>query len=171
MFILLRPQWRRAVAGKSIFLSNVALLSANRAGVGYIFHVPESIQIASWNASVIMANKHLTIVHTFCRVFLLFLNFLNTINTIFEGAHFAPGSPRCTGLPYLCYQKYDIQQAVDMGLTSHVMCKILVFGSYCSQHTRRKKSSFSLLRYNILLYFFWNLRYLIEVLKCFLYGI
>ena len=46
-------------------LSNVALLSANRAGFGYIFHVPESIQIADWNVSVIIANKNLTMVHIF----------------------------------------------------------------------------------------------------------
>ena len=53
-------------------LSNVALLSANRAGVGYIFHVQESIQIANWNASVIIANKNWTKVHIFCRFFYCF---------------------------------------------------------------------------------------------------
>ena len=81
------------------FLSNVALLSANRAEVGYIFHVPESIQIANWNASVIISNKNLTTVHIFCRVFLMFSNALNFIITIFEGAHFALSSPLCPGLP------------------------------------------------------------------------
>ena len=48
----------------TFLLSNVALLSANRAGVGHIFHVSGSIQIANWNASVIIANKNLTVVHT-----------------------------------------------------------------------------------------------------------
>ena len=54
------------------FLSIPTLLSANRAGVGYIFHVPESIQIANWNASVIIENKNLTMFHIFCRIFYCF---------------------------------------------------------------------------------------------------
>ena len=58
---------------KIVFIfSNVPLLSANRAGVGYIFHMPESIQIANWNASVIIANKNLTMVHILCWVFYCF---------------------------------------------------------------------------------------------------
>ena len=71
----------------------MALLSANRVGVGYIFPVPESIQIPNWNASVIITDKNLTMVHIFCRVILLFSNSLNIINTIFEGVYFAPVSP------------------------------------------------------------------------------
>ena len=83
-----------------------------------------------------------------------------------------PGLQRQNGLfMCLCYEKYDMQQAVEIELSSRVMCKVLVFGSYCSHHTRRKKSNFFPLLHNILLYFFWNLRYLIEVLKCFLDGI
>ena len=61
--MLLRPQWRQAIAENSIFLSKVALLSANHVRVGYIFHVLESIQIANWNTSVIITNKNLTMVH------------------------------------------------------------------------------------------------------------
>ena len=37
--------------------------------------------------------------------------------------------------------------------------------------TRREKSNSFPTPHNILLYIFWNLRYLIEVLKCFLDGI
>ena len=44
---------------------------------------------------------------------------------------------------YLWYEKYGMQQAVEIGLSSRVMCRVLVFGSYCSHHTRRKKSIFS----------------------------
>ena len=74
---------------------------------------------------------------------------------------------------YLCYERYDMQQAVEIGLSSRVMCKVLVCGSYCSHHTLREKSNFFPLLHNIpvLLYIFWNLRYLIKVLKCFLDGI
>ena len=76
--------------------------------VGHIFHVPESIQIANWNASVIIANKNLTMVHIFCG-FLLFSNSSNIIHTIFEGAHFAPARTLCPGPPYmktLIYMKF-----------------------------------------------------------------
>ena len=45
---------------------------------------------------------------------------------------------------YLWYEKYGMQQAVEIGLSSRVMCRVLVFGSYCSHHTRRKKSIFPL---------------------------
>ena len=38
-------------------------------------------------------------------------------------------------------------------------------------HTRREKFNFFPAPHNILLYFFRNLQYLIEVLKCFLDGI
>ena len=72
---------------------------------------------------------------------------------------------------YLCHEKYDIQQAVGIKLSSRVMCKVLFFGSYCSHHTRREKFNFFPTPRNILLYFFRNLRYLIEVLKCFLDSI
>ena len=72
---------------------------------------------------------------------------------------------------YLCHEKYDIQQAVEIELSSCVMCKVLFFGSYCSHHTRREKFNFFPKPHKILLYFFRNLRYLIEVLKCFLDGI
>ena len=72
---------------------------------------------------------------------------------------------------YPCYEKYDIQQAVEIGLSSRVMCKVLFFGSYCLHHTRREKCNFFPAPHNILYYIFlWNLRYLI-VLKCFLEGI
>ena len=30
---------------------------------------------------------------------------------------------------YLCYEKYGMQQAVEIGLLSRVMCSVLVFGS------------------------------------------
>ena len=50
-------------------LSNMVLLSANRARIGHIFHVPESIQIANWNASVIIANENLTMVNIFVEFF------------------------------------------------------------------------------------------------------
>ena len=72
---------------------------------------------------------------------------------------------------YLCHEKYDIQQAVEIELSSYVMCKVLFFGLYCSHHTRREKFNFFLTPHNVLFYFFRNLRYLIEVLKCFLDGI
>ena len=45
------------------------------------------------------------------------------------------------------------------------------FGLYCSHHTRPEKLNSFLATHNILLYFFRNLLYLIEVLKCFLDGI
>ena len=32
---------------------------------------------------------------------------------------------------YMCHEKYDIQQGVEIELSSRVMCK----GSYCSAHT------------------------------------
>ena len=70
-----------------------------------------------------------------------------------------------------CYEKYDIQQAVEIGLSFRVMCEVVFFSSYCSHHTRREKFKFFPAPHNILLYFFRNLRYLIEVLKCFLDGI
>ena len=67
---------------------------------------------------------------------------------------------------------YDIQQVVEIGLLSRVMCKLLFFGSYCWHHTRRKNSNFFPAPYNILFFFFfWNLRYLIKLLKCFFDGI
>ena len=47
----------------------------------------------------------------------------------------------------------------------------LFFGSYCSHHTRREKLNSFPATHNIILYFFQNLLYLIEVLKCFLDGI
>ena len=50
----------------------MALLSANRAGVGYIFHVPESIQIANGNTSVIVANKNLAMAQIFVEFFTVF---------------------------------------------------------------------------------------------------
>ena len=72
---------------------------------------------------------------------------------------------------YLCHEKYDLQQAVEIELSSRVMCKVLFFGSYCSHYTRCENFNFFPTPHNILLYFFRNLRYLIEVLKCFLDGI
>ena len=47
----------------------------------------------------------------------------------------------------------------------------LDFSSYCSYHTRCEKFNSFPTTHNILLYFFQNLLYLIEVLKCFLDGI
>ena len=76
-----------------------------------------------------------------------------------------------TNSMYLCYEKYDIQQAVEIGLSSRVMCKVFFFNSYCSHYTRREKFNFLPAPSNILLYFYLNLRYLIDVLKCFLDGI
>ena len=53
-----------------------------------------------------------------------------------------------------------------------VLCdKVLFFGSYCSHRTRPEKFNSFPATHNILLYFFQNLLYLIEVLKCFLDGI
>ena len=52
---------------------------------------------------------------------------------------------------YLCCEKYDMQQAVEIGLSSRVMCRALVFGSYCSHHTRRENSNFFPMMHNILL--------------------
>ena len=50
-----------------------------------------------------------------------------------------------------------------------VMCdKVFFFGSCYSHHTRREKFNSFPATHNILLYFFRNLLYLIEVLKCFL---
>ena len=75
---------------------------------------------------------------------------------------------------YLRYEKYEIQQAVEIGLPSRVMYKVLFFSSYCSHHTRREKSNFFPALHNIvllLLFLFFNVRYLIEVLKCFLDSI
>ena len=47
-----------------------------------------------------------------------------------------PRSKRQNGLlTYLCYEKNVMQQVVDIGLSSRVMCRILFFGSYCSHHT------------------------------------
>ena len=40
-----------------------------------------------------------------------------------------------------CYEKYNMQQAVEIGLPSRVI--VLVFGSYCSHHTRREKFDLS----------------------------
>ena len=68
---------------------------------------------------------------------------------------------------YLCCEKYDLQRAVEIGLSSRMMCEVLVFDSYCSHHTRRKKSNFFPLLHNILFIFFLHLRYFIEVLKFF----
>ena len=65
---------------------------------------------------------------------------------------------------YLCHEKYDIQQAVEIELSSRVMYEVLFFGWYYSHHTRREKFNFFPTPHNILLYFFRNLRYLIEVL-------
>ena len=48
-----------------------------------------------------------------------------------------------------------MQQAVEIGFLSRVMCKVLIFGSYCSHHTRREKSNFLPLVYNTLLCFFF----------------
>ena len=47
----------------------------------------------------------------------------------------------------------------------------LFLGSYCLHHTRREKFNSFPATHNILLSFFQNLLYLIEVLKCFLDGI
>ena len=73
-------------------------------------------------------------------------------------------------VPVSC-EKYNIQQAVEIELSSRVMCKILFFSLYCSHHTRREKFNFFPTPHNIILYFFRNLRYFIEVLKYFLDGI
>ena len=54
---------------------------------------------------------------------------------------------------YLCYEKYGMQQAVEIGLSSRVMCIILVFGSYCTLYTRREKSNFFPSLRNLL---FWS---------------
>ena len=64
---------------------------------------------------------------------------------------------------YVCYEKYDIQQAVGIGLQSRVIR--YSFGLYCSHHSRREKFNSFPATHNILLYFFRNLLYLIEVLK------
>ena len=53
---------------------------------------------------------------------------------------------------YLCYEKYDIEQAVEIGLSSCAMCKVLFFGSYCSHYTWREKSNFFPAPHIILLY-------------------
>ena len=53
-----------------------------------------------------------------------------------------------------------------------VLCdNVLFFGSYCSHHTRPEKFNSFPATHNILSYFFRNLLYLIEVLKCFLDNI
>ena len=73
---------------------------------------------------------------------------------------------------YLCYEKYDIQQAArNWTLVSCDKVHLLRFSSYCSHHTRREKFNSFPATHNILLYFFRNLLYLIEVLKCCLDGI
>ena len=50
---------------------------------------------------------------------------------------------------YMCYEKYNMQQAVKIGFSSRVMYTVLVFGSYCLHHTRREKSDFFPLLHNI----------------------
>ena len=41
----------------------------------------------------------------------------------------------------ICNKKY-MQQAIEIGLSSLVMCRVLRFGLYCSHHTQREKSNF-----------------------------
>ena len=71
---------------------------------------------------------------------------------------------------YLCYEKYDIQQAVEIGLQSRV---IRYSSSVHTAHiTLDVKSSIPSPQRIIYYYiFFWNLFDLIEVLKSFLNGI
>ena len=90
----MRLQWRRAIAENKKYLCKVFLLSVNRAGLGYIFHVSESIQIVNQNTIAIIENKNLTMVYILCRVFLVFKFFKYIFNIIFDGAHFAPVSPK-----------------------------------------------------------------------------
>ena len=66
-----------------------------------------------------------------------------------------------------CVMKNMISNQSKLGFT----LVWLFFGSYCSHHTRHEKFNSSPSTHNILLYFFQNLLYLIEVLKCFLDGI
>ena len=76
---------------------------------------------------------------------------------------------RQNGLYVSVLWKIWYTEAVEMGLLSRVMSEALFFGSYCLHHTRREKFNFFPAPHNIrvLLYFFRNLRYSIEVLKCF----
>ena len=72
--------------------------------------------------------------------------------SLFQGFYLRclPVYQRQNGLfMYLWYEKYGMQQAVEIGLSSRVMCRVLVFGSYCSHHTRREKFNFSPLLHNI----------------------
>ena len=48
------------------------------------------------------------------------------------------------------FEKYGMQQPIEIGLSSGVMCRVIAVGSYCSHHTRREKSNFSPLLHNIL---------------------
>ena len=52
-------------------------------------------------------------------------------------------------LMYLFYEKYDIQQAVEIELSFGVMYKALFFGLYCSRHTQREKFNFFSTTHNI----------------------
>ena len=42
---------------------------------------------------------------------------------------FLPVYREKTDCMYLCYEKYDTQQAVEIGLSARVMCRVLVIGS------------------------------------------
>ena len=75
----------------NFFLCKISLLSADCAGLGYIFHVSDSIQIANQNTFVIITIKNLTMVHIF---FTVFKFFLYIFNIIFDGIHFSPVSPK-----------------------------------------------------------------------------
>ena len=66
---------------------------------------------------------------------------------------------------------YVMQNMISMRSKLDFSLVWVFFGSYCSHHTRREKFNSFLAKHNILLYFFKNLLYLIEVLKCFLDGI
>ena len=84
-----------------------------------------------------------------------------------------PRSQRQNGLfMYPCYEKYDVQQTMEIGLSSRVMCKVYSSSAHTAHITLGVKSLISsphrLIYYYII---FSNLRYLIEVLKCFLGGI
>ena len=47
-----------------------------------------------------------------------------------------PGLQSQSGLlMYPFYEKYGIQQAVEIELSSRVMCRVLDFGSYCWRQT------------------------------------
>ena len=60
---------------------------------------------------------------------------------------------------YLCYETAGMQQAIEIGLLSRVMCRVLVFGSYCLHQTRRKKYNFFPLLHNILFRAFISVPY------------